>query len=218
MKAVLFDFNGTLFQDTQYHIDTWIDYIEETLHIKFSEEDFKKRIYGRDNNAIIRDIFHTDDNQEVWRISEEKEARYRLLCMTKPIHLVKGAQTLFEDLKKNQIPFTIATGANKSNVDFYFQVFHLDKWFDYDQVVYDDGYMPGKPDPTVFLLAAKKLNVDISDCLVIEDSPAGVIAAKKAKTEKIYVLSDQKTFDIPVDGIFSDFDELRGSLCLKQKD
>lgn len=218
MKAVLFDFNGTLFFDTDIHIDVWKKYIKEKLNIEFTTEEFLKRIFGRDNNAIIADIFNTHDLDEIHRISEEKEQRYRDVCSTMDIALTKGATEFFDLLKEKQIPFTIATGANKSNVDYYFEVFHLDKWFDYDKVIYDDGYLPGKPDPTIYKLACEKLGVDPKDAMVIEDSPAGVIAAKKAGISDIYVISPKKKFPLEVKGIVGDFEELRDLLCWKQKD
>ena len=218
MKAVLFDFNGTLFNDTDIHIDVWRKYIKEKLYIEFSSEEFLKRIFGRDNNAIIADIFHIDDLNEIHRISEEKEQRYRDICSTMDISLVKGATGFFDILKEKKIPFTIATGANKSNVDFYFKVFHLDRWFDYDKVVYDDGYLPGKPDPAIYRLACEKLGVDPQDVMVIEDSPAGVTAAKRAGISEIYVISSKDSFPYEVKGIIRDFDELRDLLCWKQKD
>lgn len=209
MKAVIFDFNGTLFFDTQYHIDTWKKYIRQALGRELSDEEFMRRIFGRDNNAIIKDIFDTDDMERILEISEEKELWYRNLCESLDVSLVKGAERFFDELKKRGILFTIATGANKSNVDFYFKIFHLDQWFDYDKVVYDDGHLPGKPDPTVYRLACEKLGVDPTDCLVIEDSPAGVISAYRAGIGQVYVMMEKdRAFSENVDGFIHDFDEL----------
>lgn len=214
MKAVLFDFNGTLLDDTQIHIDVWKKYIKEKLNLEFTEEQFHKHIFGRDNNAIIQDIFQLNDLEKIHEISEEKEQRYRDVCKSMKLSLVKGAPAFFDDLKMNQIPFTIATGANKSNVDFYFEIFHLDQWFDYDKVIYDDGYLPGKPDPTIYKMACEKLNIKPEEAIVIEDSPAGVISARKAGINEIYIISQNDQFPVQVNGIFSDFDELRESINL----
>lgn len=215
MKAVLFDFNGTLFLDTQYHIDTWKKYLKDTLDLDFTDEDFKCRIWGKDNNAIARDLYGCSNHDEIMKISEDKEKKYRELCSKDKISLVKGATSFFDELKKRKIPFTIVTGAIKSNVDFYFERFELSKWFDYDLVVYDDGYLPGKPDPTVYLMGADKLNVKAEDCIVVEDSIAGVIAAKRAGVKEIYVLGEKKNFDEEVTAFIHDFDELKKILKLE---
>lgn len=217
MKAVIFDFNGTLFYDTPLHIEAWKEYVKDTLHRELSDEEFMRRIWGRDNNAIVRDMYDCDDLNEIHRISEEKEKKYRDICETLDISLVDGATDFFDELKRRNIPFTIATGANKSNVDFYFKVFHLDKWFDYDKVIYDDGYLPGKPDPTIYLKAAQKINVNCEDCLVIEDSLVGVKSAKSAGVKKIAVVVQENEFNEDVTYIIHDFHELMEQLW-KQND
>lgn len=218
MKAVLFDFNGTLFYDTLIHIDVWIQFLKEKLNYDMSKEEFMQRIFGRDNNAIIKDMFGIDDLKLVHELSEEKEEMYREVCRNMDIALVKGAEDYFDYLVENDIPFTIATGANQSNVDFYFEVFHLDKWFDYSKVIFDDGYLPGKPDPTGYLKACEKINMKPSDCIVIEDSLAGVKAAKAAGVHEIYVISDKDTFEEEVTAIVKDYHELMEKVCLKQND
>lgn len=218
IKAVLFDFNGTLFNDSWIHEDVWIQFFKEKLNYNMSKEEFMKRVFGRDNNAIIKDLFQITDLNQIHALSEEKEVMYRNVCRSIDISLVKGAQDFFDYLVKKNIPFTIATGANQSNVDFYFEVFHLDQWFDYSKVIFDDGYLPGKPNPTVYLKACEKLNVNATDCIVIEDSVTGVKAAKAAHVKEIYVISNKDTFDEEVTFIAKDFHELMEKLCLKQKD
>ncbi|MBF5066567.1 HAD family hydrolase, partial [Salmonella enterica subsp. enterica serovar Istanbul] len=68
----------------------------------------------------------------------------------------------------------------KENVAFYFDIFDLARWFDWDKIVYDDGSFPGKPQPDIFLKAADKLSLAPADCLVIEDAYSGLLAAKRA--------------------------------------
>lgn len=208
MKAVLFDFNGTLFLDSFIHEEVWIQFFKEKLNYDMSKEEFYDRILGRDNNAIIRDMFQIEDLSEIHRLSEEKEVMYRKRCNSLEISLVKGAEEYFGTLKDKKIPFTIATGANQSNVDFYFEVFHLDKWFDYSKVVYDDGYFPGKPDPYGYIQACEKIQVNPKDCIVIEDSPSGIEAAKRLGAKEIYVISEEEKIIEGVNGVVKDFYEL----------
>lgn len=218
IKAVLFDFNGTLFYDSWIHEEVWIQFFKDKLNYDMSKEEFMKRVFGRDNNAIIKDMFGINDLDKIHELSEEKEVMYRNVCRNIEISLVKGSEDFFDYLVEKKIQFTIATGANQSNVDFYFEVFNLNKWFDYSKVVFDDGYLPGKPNPTVYLKACEKLNVDPTECIVIEDSLTGVKAAKAANVKDIYVISNNKTFDEEVTLIVKDFHELMEKLCLKQKD
>lgn len=207
MKAVIFDFNGTLFDDTKKHVEVWIQFFRDKLGYEMSEDEFYKRIFGRDNTAIIREMFQIQDDEEIQLLSEEKEQIYRDVCRKSKIALVNGAEELFEILKRNNIPFTIATGSNLGNVNFYFEVFHLNQWFDFSKVVYDDGYLPGKPDPTVYLKACEKLETKPQDCIVFEDSLAGVKAAKRAGINEIYVISTNNQMDEEVSGVVKDYCE-----------
>ena len=59
------------------------------------------------------------------------------------------------------------------------------KWFDLEYVVYNDGTLPGKPAPDIFLKAAEVIGVEISDCVIFEDSRSGIKAAKCAGAYKI---------------------------------
>lgn len=84
---------------------------------------------------------------------------------------------------------TIATATVKENVEFYFDVFHLDQWFDFDKVTFDDGSFPGKPAPDIFLIASEKLGLRPEECLVIEDAFSGLTAAKKQVRARLWPLT-----------------------------
>lgn len=207
IQGVLFDFNGTLFQDTQLHVLAWKAFLQNKIGRMICDEEFRERIFGRDNIQVIRFYFPHIQTQEEWiALSEEKEEMYREMCRSHPeiTHLVHGAEHFFDRLKEKKILFTIATGANKSNVDYYFEEFGLSKWFDYDKIIYDDGFLPGKPDPTVYRLAAQKIGVDLEACIVFEDSPAGVQAARKANVAKVICMQNKTCED--VDAFICDFE------------
>lgn len=216
MKSVIFDFNGTLFFDTEFHIDAWKAFLKSKLGREISDEEFRQNVFGRDNIQAIRNYFPELSQEECEAYSEEKEAIYRQMCADHPelTRLAEGAEEFFDYLKEHQIPFTIATGANKGNVDYYFEVFHLEKWFTYDKIILDDGHLPGKPDPTVYLLALEKLGADASECLVFEDSPAGVRAAYAAGVKKVVNIQKGKEFPLPVAGIISDYHHAKDYLEL----
>lgn len=81
---------------------------------------------------------------------------------------------MLDYLAAAEIPRTIATASAKSNVDFYFDLFHLDKWFEFGKVAYDDGTFPGKPEPHICLKAAQKLDLLPQSCIVVEDANSGI--------------------------------------------
>ena len=134
----------------------------------------------------------TDDEYEKW--SEEKEVIYRQMCKDdhENFHLAPGLTELLDFLKENKIAMGIASMAGEGNINFYIENFHLLNWFDKKNIIFDDGKIPGKPDPTIYLLAAKQLNLDPKDCVVVEDSPHGIESAQRAGIGMIISLGHEK--------------------------
>jgi beta-phosphoglucomutase-like phosphatase (HAD superfamily) len=120
-------------------------------------------------------------------------------------------------IKEKKIPRTIATMSEWDNVEFYIKEFHLEKWFDLNKIVYSDGTIPGKPAPDIFLLAADKIGIKPSDCLVVEDAIAGINSAKNAKIGKIIAIASLEPLEFyqkmdGLSGIIRDFYEFDRNL------
>lgn len=119
-------------------------------------------------------------------IAEKKESLYRTLCRElDTIELAPGLADYLDRLKADGIKCAIVSAATKENIELYFEVFNLNKWFSWEQIVYDDGILPGKPAPDMWLAAADRLHVDIGNCIVYEDSLNGILAAKRAGAARI---------------------------------
>lgn len=191
MRAAIFDFNGTLFSDSDKHKDAWHVFTAR-YGKQVSEEELVTHFLGRSNGYILHRLFGADlPEREIARMTLEKEGIYRELCRKDRIgfHLMPGAEQFLDFLKESGVNFTIATGSEVSNVNFYFEEFHLTRWFDRERVVLDDGTLPGKPAPDVYLRAAAVLGVAPLDCAVFEDSSSGVCAAERAGIGKIALIS-----------------------------
>jgi len=214
MKAIIFDFNGTMIFDTKMNEVAWREFIKKYTNRVAADEEMIAYVHGQPNTNTIRHYIDKDlTDEEVEVYSEEKEVLYRALCLTENelFKLVKGLEPLLDRLKGRGIPFTIATAANKNNVEFYFEQFGLSRWFSIDKIVYDDGTLPGKPEPDVYLRACRILNMETKDCIVVEDSPAGLLAAERAGVGRIIAMVS--TLDIAAiqnqsmaDAFIEDFD------------
>lgn len=183
MKGIIFDFNGTMFQDSPLHEEAWLEIIEKYGRGDFDPAEAITKLHGKTNAQIIKTFISPDlSDDKITEIADEKEADYRKLCLANPaeLKLTDGLEDALNELKAKKVPLTIASAAPKSNIDFYFDVFDLGRWFDPTLVVYDDGSFPGKPAPDIFLLAAKKLGLPPEECVVIEDSYSGLQAANRA--------------------------------------
>lgn len=196
-KGIIFDFNGVLLWDVQWNAEVWRITAKNLSGRDFTEEELQKHVFHRVNKEGLEYIVgHKLSDKEVKRLTEEKESKYRAMALTKGYEfaLSPGAIELFELVIANNIPHTIATASEKGNVDFFFEHLELSNWFDRDLVVLDDGNIPGKPAPDMYLRAADFLNLNPSDCIVIEDSLTGVKAANNADIGKVIGLGTSQKF------------------------
>ncbi len=99
--------------------------------------------------------------------------------------LASGAYEFFKALKTKEIPIAIASSAPKMNMDWYIPHFGLDKYFEMKNIVAGREDIKGKPEPDIFLIAASILGVNIENCVIIEDSKAGLTAAKKSGAKTV---------------------------------
>jgi HAD superfamily hydrolase (TIGR01509 family) len=191
MQAFIFDFNGTLFQDSDKHEAAWQQFALEQFQRKVTTEEYQIQVHGRNNREILTYFAgHPLDDATVVRLAARKEAIYRQLCLADPAHLklAPGAIALLDTLKQRQVPRTIATAAPQANLAFYRTTFDLERWFDWQQVVYDNGQFRSKPHPDPYLQAAKQLQQSPEHCVVFEDSASGIEAAYRAKVGQIVAL------------------------------
>ena len=192
MKGIIFDFNGTLYWDSQLHYDAWRDFSKQLRGVPFSDEEMRNKMFGHTNEDIIEYAIGKKPSKEmVEKYAKEKEGLYRKRCLIdkKNFKLADGVPELLDKLKENNIPMAIATMSEWDNVEFYIKEFNLTKWFDLKNIIYSDGTIPGKPSPDIFLIAAKSLNILPQDCLVFEDAVAGIESAKRAGIGKIIAVA-----------------------------
>ena len=108
---------------------------------------------------------------------------------TANFRLVPGAEELLDYICKENIPHTIATASEIVNLEFYIKSFSLEKWFDTEKIIYNNNTFPGKPDPAIYIKASKIIGVNPENCLVFEDSKAGLTAAHSAGIGKIIAVA-----------------------------
>lgn len=219
-KGIIFDFNGTLFWDSEKHLEAWREFSKRLRLYPFTDEEMRDYMFGRTNEDIIAYLIGKKPSKEmVDTLGQEKEAVYRQMCRddAQNTHLAPYAEEFLDWLKENNIPRTIATMSEKSNVDFYIKEFNLEKWFDIDKIVYSDGAIKGKPAPDIYEIAAGKLGLKPQECVVVEDAVSGIEAARAAGIGKIVAIASMESpdlyKDIPaVSLIIKDFKDFRAIL------
>ena len=188
-KAVIFDFNGTLFWDTKLHNEAWDSYLEK-YDICLTDRQKHLHLHGKNNRQIVLDLFgKTVSEAEIERISREKELMYQQMVQDTRLRLADGVVDLFLFLKEQGIAIAIVTASDKLNVDFFIRYLQLKKWFEASRIIFNDGSMKGKPDPDMFLIAMEKLGYSAAETVIFEDSDNGIMAAHLAKPGKLIIVN-----------------------------
>ncbi len=209
MKAIIFDFNGTLFFDDDKHVLAWNEISLLIRHKGITMEELHNKLNGVTNAKIIEYFDPSLSKEEINDYSLKKEEIYREKCQEdkESFHLVSGANEYFDYLKKEGIPFTIASASIKENIDFFVSSFHLDDWIDPDLIVYDNGQYENKI--AMFKQASRNLDTNPEDVLVFEDSLSGIQNAYKAGIKEIIVIRNKEYVDLPgVVRVIDSFDEM----------
>lgn len=191
MKAVIFDFNGTLFNDNRFHVEAWQRYMRRKFGVDLTLEEVYREFIGPNNSTIFRNRFgERFTPAQIEQMGREKEEEYRAVARSNPenMRLMDGAPELFDLLVERGMPFALATASIIDNVSFYLNELGLKRWFTMDRIVYDEGKLPSKPNPAFYIEAMRRLDMKREDCVIVEDSPSGIQAAINAGAGRIIAI------------------------------
>ena len=185
-KAFIFDFDGVIMDTESLHFKAWNKGFEIMGDTLTEEEYLPLKSTGRKHivNNFAKKIGREITEAEALRICEIKDDYFKYLCesIDKTL-LINGVEDFLIKLKNEGKQIAVASSA--STTTELLEKVGLTKYFD---VVADGNLgLPKKPDPAVFLEAADLLGVDAKDCLVFEDSPAGLKAAENVKMDFVAV-------------------------------
>ena len=182
-KAFLFDLNGTMINDMDFHIRAWHRILNE-LGANISLETMKAECYGKNNELLERIFPGRFTEEEKNRMSLEKEKQYQQEF--KPnLDLLPGLPAFLEQAHQAGIKMAIGSAAIMFNIDFVLDNLNIRHYF--DALISADDVSTSKPDPETFLTCAAKLNISPPDCVVFEDAPKGVEAALNAGMKVVVV-------------------------------
>lgn len=181
--SILWDLDGTLVDTGNLHYHSW-QAILKNYGYEISYADFA-HTFGMNNTAVLGHWFDSPTPEFIEELSSAKEAYFRAHIQENVIVFpgVVDWLTRFHSWGWQQ---AVASSAPMANVQALVEGMGLRPHFD---VLLSAESMPSKPDPAVFLEAARQLNTPIQRCVVFEDAPAGVEAAKRAGMKCVAVLS-----------------------------
>jgi beta-phosphoglucomutase family hydrolase len=194
-KAFLFDLNGTMIDDMQYHIKAWHGILNE-LGANISMERMKEECYGKNDELLERMFPGRFTEEEKQAMSLEKEKQYQQ--QFKPyLKLLPGLDMFLDTAKSNNIPMAIGSAAIMFNIDFVLNNLHLRHYI--QAIVSADDVAISKPDPETFLKCAEQLQVQPADCIVFEDSPKGVESAARAGMKAVVLTTMHEEHEFAAD-------------------
>lgn len=185
--GVLWDLDGTLIDSAGHHWIAWRDTLAAEGR-SVTPEDFASS-FGKRNDEILYELFGPGiETDWIERVSEAKEQAYRHLLRERGLELLPGALAWFERLRCAGWRQALASSAPRPNIAAVFEsLAALGEYL--DLAVSADEVGRGKPDPAVFLEAARRLALPPGRCIVVEDAPAGIEGARRAGMRSIGVLS-----------------------------
>lgn len=182
-KAFLFDLNGTMIDDMEFHIRAWHS-ILNGLGAHLSYEETKLQCYGKNHELLERTFPGRFTLAEKNAMSIEKEKQYQE-AFRPQLKLIDGLAVFLEEARQRNIPMAIGSAAIMFNIDFVLDGLNIRHYI--DAVVSADDVSISKPHPETFLKCAEQLGVAPEHCIVFEDSPKGVEAAAAAGMKAVVI-------------------------------
>lgn len=178
---VIFDVDGVLADTGPIHFESWVKLANEIG--KNFKKSFFEATFGEQSVPITRKLVGNNVDQNlVEKWAQLKELYYREMVRDK-IKPLPGVIKLIEDLKSNNFKLAVGSSGPSENVDLLMKALKIEEFF--DSVITAEDIQNGKPSPDVFLLASEKINIKPENCVVIEDAPVGIEAAKRANMKCI---------------------------------
>ena len=176
-SALIFDMDGTMIDSMSYHKQSWVAFAGRH-GIDVEVDDLMRRTTGRTAAECMNELFQTELSAErSLALSLEKETLYREL-FAPVFREVAGFTEFASRTRAMGLQVGVGTAGDKHNIAFAFS--HLTQLAAPHAVVGGDEGLPGKPEPAIFLEVARRMGVEPAECIVFEDAPFGIEAARRA--------------------------------------
>lgn len=193
VAAFIFDMDGTMVNSMPWHAQSWITFTRRH-GLELDLPDLMRRTTGRNGAECIRELFQREmDDAEAWALIHEKEVIYRELFA--PVFSeVAGFRAFSEQAVARGLKMGVGTAGDQKNIAFVLS--HLKMPVPPQAVVGGDEGLPGKPEPAIFLEVARRINAPASACVVFEDAPFGIEAARRAGMRAVAICTGHSAHEL----------------------
>ncbi len=196
LKAVLFDFNGVIIKDEAIHQQL----IEEVLiaeNLRPSPQEYREICLGRSDRICITELLKrrgriVTESYLNQLLARKAQSYQQQLAKLDKLPVYPGLEDLIFKIRVAKLPMGVVSGALRCEVELVLERAQLAQYF--TVIVAGDDLNVSKPEPDGYLLAVERLNqqypelnAQAADCLAIEDTPAGIEAAKRAGMQVVGV-------------------------------
>ncbi len=186
MRAAIFDMDGTLVDNSAVHIEAF-----ERFCARYGVTDWREKmqgVFGMGNDDIMCRILPESLIREkgLQALADEKEAIYRAIYAPRIVPIA-GLVDLLGRLRQAGIRCAVGSSGCRANIEFVLEKCAIGKFF--DATVSGDQVTRCKPDPEIYLTAAKVLGMEPSECVVFEDAEAGIESARRAGIGRIVAIA-----------------------------
>ncbi|MDO5516992.1 MAG: HAD family phosphatase [Clostridium sp.] len=182
--SVIFDMDGVIFDTERVYMNIWMKVYAE--HGYEMTPELYKTFIGRDKPSLIKILEDKyGGNFNGTEMFKECDKHLKEAIDNGEVPIKEGVLEIFDYLKNRDFKMAIATSSPRTKLDMQLHIHNLEEVF--DEIICADDVTKSKPDPEIFLTAAKKLNSKPEKCIVIEDSPAGIQAAYNAGITAVHV-------------------------------
>ncbi|HXH29858.1 MAG TPA: HAD family phosphatase [Bacteriovoracaceae bacterium] len=212
LKGFIFDMDGVVVDNHQFHFKAWMEFARK-YNYHLTSEIYRDQFNGKTNADLFKMIFGKISQDKLQSFTQEKEGLYQSLYGPH-LKVLKGLEEFLEFIRKSGWKIALGTSAPPANVDFVLDGLKLRKYFD---VVVDGTQVEkGKPDPQVYLQCCLRIGLEPKECVVFEDSLAGLESGSRAGCQIVAVATSHKAFELipKTELILHDFTEAKKLLKL----
>ncbi len=213
IEAIIFDFDGTIFNSEPLHFQTYNELLTELAGLTITYDEYLAHYAGISDKILIPKLLGNHSIKidiDIATLLERKRNAYTEMIETSNTITPTPGLAEFLEQVNTHYKLAICSGSFRKEIDVVLTKIAEGKFKDYfTTIVSADSVKQAKPSPEGYLLAAKLLAVDPKNCLAIEDSPTGIQAAKAAGITVIGLASTYPPEKIShADNVISDFTEI----------